>query len=106
MPKSVVEPEILKAMAVVDTVDHYRHALEPGLPAMRRTRIEGGRPSIVLRQFLFDVPHHLLALSDIALHRLGIDHLVDLGVAIPSVISLRAADIVLVKDRIGIVDGC
>src|SRR4029077_14233298 len=100
----LVEPKILKSVAVVDAVDHDRHALEPRLPAMCRAGIEQGWPSIVLGQFFFDVPHHSFALLDIALHRLVVDHLVDLRTAIPAVISLSGADIVLVKDRIGVVD--
>src|SRR5439155_12583714 len=101
----IVEPEILEAITVIDTVDHHRHALQPRLPAMCGFRIEEGWSGIVLGQFLFDVPNHPLAPLDTALHRLGVDHLVDLRTAIPRVISLSGADIVLVKYRIGIVDG-
>src|SRR5215472_4764084 len=96
----VVEPQILEAVAVVDAVDHYRHALQPRLPAVRHAGIEDGRPGIVFSQSLFDGPHHPLTLLEIALHRLAVDHLVDFRVAIPGVISLRTANIVLVKGRI------
>src|SRR5262249_18109783 len=100
----VVEPQILEAVAVVDAVDHDRHALQPGLPAGRHARIEKGRPGVVLGQFILDLPDDPFALFDINLHRLAVDHLVDLGVAIAGIVSLGAADIVLVEDRIGIVD--
>src|SRR5215467_11949860 len=36
----LVEPKILKSVAVVDAVDHDRHALKPRLPAMCRAGVE------------------------------------------------------------------
>src|SRR5712664_1539606 len=57
-----VEPGVFEAPAVVIAIDHHRVALEIGLPAGRRHRIEDDRPGAVLGQLALDLPHQLLAL--------------------------------------------
>src|SRR4051812_1680927 len=66
----LVEPGVLEAPAVVDAVDHQRHALDMGLHAGGTARMEHDRPRPVLLQLLVDVPDQLLALLLVDHHRL------------------------------------
>jgi hypothetical protein len=79
-PPSLVEPEVLEALAVVDAVDHEAKSLEMRLPADCPARQEDDGPRIVFHQPALDVPNQLLALYLIGLDRLLIDQLVDLGI--------------------------
>ena len=99
-----VEPGILEAPAIVIAIDHHRVALEIGLPAGRRHRVEDCRSGIVLCQLAFDFPNDLFALAGIWLARLPVDQSVDLRAAIAGVIALSAAVKILVKLLVGIVE--
>ena len=60
--------------------------------------------SIEAKDRLLDLPHDLVPPLDIAFSRLLVDQLVDFVVAIPGVIALRPAQIVLVKHLLGIIE--
>ena len=90
MPGSVVEPEILEALAVIDAVELGNEALDLEVMAVGDASVEEDRPRVVVGQFLFDRPHQLLALRDVTLGRLLVDQLVDLGVAVTGVPRRRA----------------
>src|SRR5262249_46382176 len=49
------------------------------------------RPGCVFRQFAFDRPHHFLALLLVEFHRLPVDHLVELRIAVAVIVALRPA---------------
>src|SRR5438270_12512656 len=100
----LVEPYIFEAPAVVDAVDHDRQPLDLGLAAGRAARIEDHRPGNVLDQLPFDLPYQLFALFRIGFHRLPIDQLVDLGVAVAGVVAIRAAYVVFVELLVRVVD--
>src|ERR1700730_16370942 len=53
---------------------------------------------------LRSISHELLALFLIGFHRLPIDLPVEFGIAVPAVIAVRAAGIILVKLLVGVVD--
>src|SRR5438552_3879673 len=92
-----VEPGILQTPAVVVAVDHHRVALELVLPARRGYRIEDRRTGAVLGQPAFDLPDDPEPLVAIALHRLLVDQLFDLGVAVPGIVALGAAREILIE---------
>src|SRR5262245_10605411 len=102
---SLVQPYILVAVAVVGAVDHDGHALDVGMPAGRLPHVQDDRPRHVFLNLLVDLPDELLALLRIALHRLLVEQLLQLLVAIMGVIALGSAGVILVKSLIGIVDG-
>jgi hypothetical protein len=52
-----------------------------GLLAGAVAVVEDDRPGVVLGQFALDRPQYLLAPVGVALTRLRLDHLVDLGIA-------------------------
>src|SRR5215469_7834417 len=66
----LVEPEVLEALAVVDAVDLGNEVLDLRVVAIGDARVEEDRSRVVVGYFLFDRPHHLLALRDIAHRRL------------------------------------
>jgi hypothetical protein len=74
------------------------------LPAGGAARVEDHRPDGFLGQPLLDLPNQLLALFLVGLHRLLIDQLVDLRAAIPAIVPLGAAHVILVKGLVRIVD--
>src|SRR5258708_4345090 len=94
-PALPVQRHIFEAGAVVDAVDHGHQPLDLWLPAIGRVWIEEDRPRVVRDQDLLDVPYQMLALLDVGLGRLLVHQPVHRLVAIPGVIALRAADIVL-----------
>src|SRR5262249_38344142 len=100
----IVEPEVLEPVAVVDAVDHHRHALHLGVPAGGLTGVEDDRPGTVLRQSPLDLPHQLLALLPVGLRRLLVNQLVNLRAAIARVVTLRVTDVVLIELLVRIVD--
>src|SRR6202047_1676113 len=103
-PVLVVEPEVFVAVAVVNAVDHNGQALHLRMPASRATRVKDDRTGIVLRQSPFDFPYQLLAFFLVGLHRLSIDQLVDLRIAVAGIIPFGATHVVLVKLLVGVVD--
>src|SRR6202047_4566195 len=103
-PASLIEPHVFHAQPVVDRVDRHRVPLHIGAPAGTRTAVVKNRPSHVLRQLLLDLPHHFLALVLVELHRLLIDHLVELGIAIAVVIAFGAAGVILVQGLVRIIE--
>src|SRR5215467_9524320 len=62
------------------------------------------RSDIVFRQPALDLPYELPALLEVGLHRLAIDQTIELRIAIPAVVALRAASKILVKLLVGIVE--
>src|SRR4051812_12452203 len=98
----LIEPPVFAAVCVVEAVDHQGHVLDIGLPAGAGAGIEDDRAGDLLGGPAFDRPDHLLALFLVALHRLPLDHLVDLRIAITVPIEARAAAIEQVEDRVGI----
>src|SRR4051812_9890077 len=103
-PPLPLEPEVLVSVAVVDAVHHYGHAFDPRMPAGRLSWVKDDRAGHVLDQFALDLPDDFLALLGIGLHRLLVDELVDVRVAVPGIIALCPADIILVELLVGIVD--
>src|SRR6516225_10030387 len=101
---SVVEPEVFKAPGIVDTIRHRHQPFDLRPRAIGVLQIEQDRAGVVLGQLALDLPHQPLALLNIGFGRLPSDQVVDLGVAIAGVVALRAAHVVFVQYRIGIVD--
>src|SRR5579883_3537287 len=95
-----VEPDILEPIAIVGAVDHHGDAVQSGLPAGRRAAIEDDRPRHILLELLVDLPGEALALLAIALHRLRIEQLLDILVAVLRVVALGAAGVILVEGLI------
>src|SRR5439155_15650125 len=99
-----VQPHVFHAPAVVDAVAHDRQAFDIGLTAVAGGKIHDDRPNALLGQFALDLPNQGLALFLVRLHRLPVDHLVELGIAVLDVVPFGAARIVLVKILIWIID--
>ena len=57
-----------------------------------------------LAQLPFDVPHQGFALVLVGLHRLPVDHLVDLGIAVFIVVPLGTARVVFIEILVRVVD--
>src|SRR5262249_49592593 len=74
-------------MVVVDAVDHRRIALDVGMPAGARAALVQNRPGDVLGQAALDLEHDRLALLLIGLHRLLLEKLVEVAVAIAVVVA-------------------
>src|SRR5436190_8817641 len=102
--KLLVEPDVFHPVAVVDAVDHGYEPLDIGLRAGPAARIKDDRPSLVLGEFPFNLPHQLLALFPVGLGRLLIDQLVDLRIAIAGVVAHRPAHEVFVELLVWVVD--
>src|SRR5215472_14466614 len=100
----LVEPDVFETPAVEDAVDHHPQVLDARLPAGREPEVIDDRPRLVLLQSLVDLPHQALALILVGLHRLLLEQLLELGITVPSVITLRAARVILIELRIGVVD--
>src|SRR6202047_740973 len=84
-----VEPNVLHAPAVEDAVDQHRQPLHPRLPARRAAAVIDDRPGAVLRQLPFDLPYELLPILPIGFHRLLVDQLVHVRVAISIIVHFR-----------------
>src|ERR1700720_867114 len=63
-----VEPDVLHAPIVDDTVDHHRPALYRRLPAISEAVVEDDRAGPVLCQLSFDLPHQLPTRSRVGFH--------------------------------------
>src|SRR3984893_7328542 len=99
-----VEPDVLHAPIVDDTVDHHRPALYRRLPAIGEAVVEDDRAGPVLCQLSFDLPHQLSTRSRVGFHRLPIEQLFELGIAIAGVVAWRTTAVVLVQLLVGIID--
>src|SRR5690242_14867102 len=97
-----VEPDVLEAPAVIGAVDHDVQPLDLGPPAGRLAQVEW--PHNRLLQLAVDLPNELLALRLVGFHRLLVDHLLDLGIAVMCVVAVRLAAVVLIEGLVGIVD--
>src|SRR6516164_2218337 len=64
----LVQPNVFKAPAIEDAVDHHPQALDPGLPAGGEPQVIDDRPRLVLLQSPVDLPHQPLALLVVGLH--------------------------------------
>src|SRR5438045_1485476 len=102
--RPLLEPDILKARAVVDAVDHLRQALDTRQSANCSARVEDDRPDAVFHELLLDLPHQLATLFQIGFRRLAVDHSVELRIAVTAVIALGAAYEILVELLVGIVE--
>src|SRR5438105_12295510 len=74
------------------------------MPAGTGTVVPEDRPGCLLRQLALDRPNQILALDRVELHRLPVDHLVELRAAITVVIALGAASEVFVKRLVRVVE--
>src|SRR5580700_4467960 len=101
---SSVEPDLFHAPTVVDAVDHDGQVLDLRVRADAAAIEVDQRPRAVLGQPPFDLPDQLVALVLVRFHRLLVNQLVHFGVAVAVVIADTAAGIVLVEQRIRIVD--
>src|SRR5262245_2394066 len=97
-----VQPDILVAVTVENAVDHERDTLDVGVPAGPSAGIEDDRPCDIFRQLAFNLPDLVAATLLVALHRLQLDHLVDLGIAVIIPVQARSAPVEHVEDRIRI----
>src|ERR1051326_5076578 len=100
----LVEPDVFHPPAVVDAVGHHRVPLEIGLPAARPGWVEEHRPEGSFGQFALGLPDDFFALLWIGLHRLPVDQLVELRVAVPGIVAARAGIKILVEHLVRIVD--
>src|ERR1700704_5643767 len=100
----LVQPHIFHPQSVVDAVDHRHVVLHVGLPAGPRAVVIEDRPRDVFGQAPLDVPDQLPALVLVGFHRLLVEQLVDLRVAVAVVVAFRTAGIILVECLVGIVD--
>jgi hypothetical protein len=99
-----VEPDVFSAPAIVDAVAHQRQPLDVGLSTVTGGKIHDDRADAILSQLALDLPHQGLALLHVDLHRLPVDHLVELGIAVFDVVPFGAARVVLVEILVRIVD--
>src|SRR5258706_208528 len=97
-----VEPPVLAAIGVEDAVGHQRHVLYIGLPACAAAGVEDDWAGEFLGELALDRPKQPLPLLLVALARLLLDHLVDLGIAIAVPIEARPAAVEEIEDRIGV----
>jgi len=98
----LVEPDILHARAVEDTVDRDRQPLHIGLPAASAAIVEDDRSGAVFCQLSFDLPYQLLTLSLIGLDRLLVNQLVHLSTAVTAEVQLRTAPVKQVEVLVGV----
>src|SRR5262249_39567503 len=91
------KPHIFHAPAVVDAVDHYRHAFHPRIPAGRRAIVVVHRSGAFLLEFAVDLPHQTLAPLGVGLHRLPVEVSLEFAIAIAGIVAVGAASEVLVK---------
>src|SRR5215213_6337029 len=99
-----IEPHILHAPAIEQAVDDQREALHPLVRAGSAAREENDRSGHVLGQLAFELPNQLTALLDIRLGRLLLYELIEFRVAIPGVVAFGAADVILEKHLVRIVE--
>src|SRR5450759_3325520 len=93
----LVQPHVLVAIAIVGAVHHDGDALYIGLPARALAAVEDDRPRDVFLKLLVDFPHQLLALGDVGLLGLLVEQLLDVGIAVIGIVSLRLAGVILVE---------
>src|SRR5216684_4536129 len=86
----LVQPDVLEAPAVEHAVDHDFQPLQSRLPACRKTQVIDDRARLILLQPAIDLPDQALALLLVGFHRLLLEQLLQLGVAVAGVIALRA----------------
>src|SRR5436309_3505553 len=98
-----VDPDVLEAPAVIGAVDHDVQPLDLGPPAGRLAQVELDGPHHRLLQLAVDLPNELLALRLIGFHRLLVDHLLDLGIAVMCVVAVRLAAVILIEGLVGVV---
>src|ERR1022692_645012 len=102
--RSLIQPDVLVAIAVVGAVALDRHVLDVRLPAGAGTGVEQDRPRPILLNLLIDLPDQLFALREIGFGRLLIEQLLQVLVAVMRVVALGPAGVVLIKGLVGIVD--
>src|SRR5260370_3684063 len=101
---SLVQPDIFHAPVVVDAVDHDGQPFELGDPAAAAALAADQRLCVKLDSPPLHSPVEPIAFVLVRLHRLMLDHPVDLGVAIAIVIADPATRVIFVEHRIRVVD--
>src|SRR6266699_5598630 len=81
-PRLPVEPDVFHAPAVEAAVGHRHQPLELRLHAGCEARIEENRARGILGQPALDLPDHLAPLLRVCFHRLLVDQLLGLPVAV------------------------
>ena len=103
MAALLVEPDVGQPTPVVDAV--MRHEIADLRPVREGVeRPAHGGPGAVLLQLDQDLPDQRQAFLGVELLRLLVDELADQLVAVAGVVADRVAAVVLVEDRVGIVD--
>src|SRR5882672_6948375 len=74
------------------------------MPAGPGAVVPEDRAGRVLRQLALDRPHQLLALLLIEFHRLLVDHLIELRIAVAVVVALRSTSEILVQGLVRVID--
>src|SRR6516162_8678050 len=100
----VVEPNPFHTPAVEYAVDHRGKSLNLWLPAGGGTRVMDNWSSDLVRQFFFNFPYQVPTLLLIYLHRLLIEHSLDITATISRVVEFSTAPVVLIEYSIRIVD--
>src|SRR6516162_3379977 len=100
----LVEPYVFEAGAIVNAVDHADQTVDVWPPAGDAGHVQDVRARVFFDQLLLDLPNQLPSLAGIGFPRLPVDQLVNRLVAISGVIAQRAALVIFVELRIGIVN--
>src|SRR5262249_19580736 len=93
----LVEPDVFHAPAVEPAVGHRNQPFNARLFAARAARIQQYRSRGILGKAALDLPNELSPLLRVRFHRLRIDQLVGLRVAVAGQVALRAADVVFIE---------
>src|SRR5579871_382342 len=103
-PASPIEPYLFHPPVIIDAIDLQLDPLDFRPPASRRPHVVQDRAHDVFLQLAVDLPNELSALLLVGLHRLPVDQLVQLGVAVMRVIAVGSAHVILIKILIGVVE--
>src|SRR5262245_18202177 len=92
-----IQPDVFAAIAVEDTGDHDRQAIDVRLLADPAGGIKDDRPRDLLGQLPFDRLEQPFASFRVTLARLLLDHLVDLGIAVAVPVQVRTTAVAQIK---------
>ena len=98
-----IQPDIFHSPAVVDAVHLQFETIDIWRPACRFPHVVEDRASDVFLNAPVDFPHEFVPLRRVSLHRLLIDHAIDLVAAIPGVIPFGVTDVVLIEILVRII---
>src|SRR6516164_4976236 len=85
-PILFIEPDVFHAPAVVDAVGHQGQILDPGLAAGGAGREVEHRADPGLGEHALDLPDDLFAFFRVGLHRLPVNQLIEVVVAVPAIV--------------------